>query len=130
MISLRFIITIHFSLSFLSGLRDDYLMKYYLYVIELDKKVWESAKFRKKNPNSRAGGRCFYVGQSARAPMLRLKQHKEGYKSNSFARRFGIKLVPEFYEKYNPIPTRKDAEELEEYLANKLKKERYGVWFN
>ena len=34
------------------------------------------------------------------------------------------------YEKYNPIPTRKDAEELEEYVANKLRKERYGVWFN
>ena len=105
-------------------------MKYYLYVIELDKDVGKSAKFRKQNPNFRIGSRCFYVGQSARAPMLRLKQHKEGYKSNIFARRFGIKLVPELYEKYNPIPTRKDAEELEEYLANKLRKERYGVWFN
>ena len=55
---------------------------------------------------------------------------KEGYKSNSYARRFGIKLVPEFYEKYNPIPTRKDAEELEEYVAVNLRKERFGVWFN
>ena len=26
--------------------------------------------------------------------------------------------------------SRKDAEELEEYVANKLRKERYGVWFN
>ena len=70
------------------------------------------------------------MGQSARAPMLRFKQHKEAYKSNRFARRFGLKLVPKFYEKYNPIPTRKDAEDLEQYLANKLKKEGYGVWFN
>ena len=62
--------------------------------------------------------------------MLRFKQHKEGYKSNTFARRFGLKLVPKLYEKYNPIPSRKDAEELEQYLANKLKKELYGVWFN
>ena len=51
-------------------------------------------------------------------------------RENTFVRRFGIKLVPEFYDKYNPIPTRKDAEELEEYVAHKLRKERYGVWFN
>ena len=70
------------------------------------------------------------MGQSAKKPPLRFRQHKQGYKSNSYARRFGMKLVPEFYEKYNPIPTRKDAEELEEYVAHKLRKERYGVWFN
>ena len=70
------------------------------------------------------------MGQSAKKPEIRFKQHKEGYKSNTYARRFGIKLAPEFYEKYNPIPTRKDAEELEEYVALKLRKERFGVWFN
>jgi len=41
-----------------------------------------------------------------------------------------LRLVPKFYEKYNPIPTRKDAEELEEYLSNKLRELRYGVWSN
>ena len=105
-------------------------MRYYLYVIELDPRVGRSAKFRKQNPNFIFGERCFYVGQSAKAPMLRFKQHKEGYKSNTFAREFGLKLAPEFYEKYNPIPTRKDAEELEEYVACKLREKRYGVWFN
>ena len=105
-------------------------MKYYLYVIELDKKVGKSAKFRKQSPNFIFGNHCFYVGQSAKAPMLRFKQHKEGYKSNTFAKQFGLKLVPKFYEKYNTITTRKDAEELEEYVAHKLRKERYGVWFN
>ena len=105
-------------------------MAYYLYVIELDKKVGTLAKFRKQSPNFIFGNRCFYVGQSAKAPMLRFKQHKECYKSNTFVRRFGIKLVPDFYEKYNPIPTRKDAEELEEYVACKLRDKRYGVWFN
>jgi len=70
------------------------------------------------------------VGQSAKKPEIRFEQHKKGYKSNTYARRFGIKLAPEFYEKYNPIPTRKDAEELEEYVALNLRKERFGVWFN
>ena len=106
-------------------------MSYYVYVIELEMiKVLKSAKFRKKNPDYVYGKKCFYVGQSAKAPMLRFKQHKEGYKSNSFARNFGIKLVPDFYEKYNPIPTRKDAEDLEQYIADTLRKKGYGVWFN
>ncbi len=105
-------------------------MKYYLYVIELDKKAGKISKFRKQSPKFLLGNRCFYVGQSAKKPSIRFRQHKDGYKSNTYAKRFGIKLVPEFYEKYNPIPTRKDAEELEAYLAMKLRKERYGVWSN
>ena len=55
-------------------------MQYYLYVIELDKKVGKSAKFRKQSPDFIFGNRCFYVGQSAKAPLLRFKQHKDGYK--------------------------------------------------
>ncbi len=105
-------------------------LKYYIYVIELDKAVGKIVKFRKQSPRFLLGNRCFYVGQSAKKPEIRFKQHKEGYKSNTFAQRFGTKLVPEFYEKYNPIPTRKDAEELEEYVAMNLRKLRYGVWFN
>ena len=105
-------------------------MKYYLYVIELNKSVGKLIKFRKQSPKFLLGNSCFYVGQSAHKPSIRFRQHKEGYKSNTYAKRFGMRLVPEFYEKYNPIPTRKDAEELEEYLATKLRKERYGVWSN
>ncbi len=105
-------------------------MAYYLYVIELDKKVGKIAKFRKQNPQFILGNQCFYVGQSARAPMLRFKQHKEGYKSNTYAKRFGVSLAPKLYNKYNPIPTRKDAEELEIYLTQVLRKKGYGVWSN
>ena len=105
-------------------------MKYYLYVIELNKEVGKLVKFRKQSPRFLLGNRCFYVGQSAQKPSMRFSQHKNGYKSNVYAKRFGIRLVPAFYEKYNPIPSRKDAIELEEYLAMKLRKERYGVWSN
>ena len=105
-------------------------MSYYVYVIELDRNVGKIKKFRIQNPDFIFGNRCFYVGQSAKAPMLRFKQHKEGYKSNAYARRFGFRLATNYYKKYNPIPTRKDAEELESYIAFKLRKEKYGVWFN
>lgn len=105
-------------------------LNYFIYVIELDKKVAILKKFKKQNPNYKYNSRCFYVGQSAKAPLLRFKQHKEGYKSNSFVKRFGLNLVPEFYEKYNPIPTRKDAEELEKYVSEKLRLSGFGVWYN
>ena len=100
------------------------MKEYYVYVIELDSLVAENKQFRNKNPHYIRGNCCVYVGQSIRKPLLRFEQHKEGYKFNSFARQFGIQLVPEFYEKYNPIPTRKDAEELEKYTAEKLRKQK------
>tara|TARA_Y100001968_G_C18944008_1_gene520064 strand:+ start:41 stop:310 length:270 start_codon:yes stop_codon:yes gene_type:complete len=65
---------------------------YYLYIIELNKKVTLIKKFKKQNPKYKIGERCFYVGQSAKAPMLRFKKHKDGYKSNSFVKRFGYQI--------------------------------------
>ena len=106
------------------------MKKYYIYVIELDSQVANLRKFRQKNPAYIMGNGCVYVGQSSRKPTLRFEQHKEGYKSNKYAREYGIRLRPELYEKYNPIPTRKDAEEIEEMLGQQLRKQGIGVWFN
>lgn len=105
-------------------------MKYYVYVIELDPKVADLRKFRIKNPKYIKGNGCFYVGQTSKNPVVRFEQHKEGYKSNKYAREFGVRLRPEFYDKYNPIPTRKDAEEIEEMIAKHLRHKGIGVWFN
>ena len=33
-------------------------------------------------------------------------------------------------EKYNPIPTRKDAEEIEAMIGKSLRERGFGVWFN
>jgi hypothetical protein len=106
------------------------MKKYFVYVIELEQTVAEIRKFRNKNPKYIKGKSCVYVGQSSRKPLLRFEQHKEGYKSNKYAKYYGIKLRPDLYEKYNPIPTRKDAEEIEETLGKDLRKQGYGVWFN
>ena len=106
------------------------MAKFYVYVIELDKKVCKIKKFRKKNPNYIIGEDCVYVGQSIRKPELRFEQHKEGYKSNSYAKVYGLRLREDFYEKYNPIPTRSDAEAIERMLGENLRKLGIGVWFN
>ena len=106
------------------------MKRYYVYVIELDRLVADLKKFRNKNPKYIKGNNCVYVGQSTRKPEIRFEQHKEGYKSNTFEKRFGLKLRKDLYEKYNPIPTRKDAEEIETMLGKALRAGGMGVWFN
>lgn len=106
------------------------MKQYFVYVIELEKSVADVKKFRLRNPNYIKGNICIYVGQSSRKPHLRFEQHKEGYKSNKYAKYYGIKLRPDLYEKYNPIPTRKDAEEIEEMLGEALRIKGFGVWYN
>ena len=106
------------------------MKQYFVYVIELEQVVADLRKFRTKNPKYIKGNDCVYVGQSTRKPSLRFKQHKEGYKSNKYAKRYGLKLRPDLFEKYNPIPTRKDAEDIEEMLGRELRDRGYGVWFN
>ena len=106
------------------------MAKYFVYVIELDPKVADLRKFRAKNPQYITGNGCFYVGQSTRTPELRIEQHKEGYKSNKYAKYYGEKLRPDIYDKYNPIPTREDALIIEEYLGKKLKSKGAAVWYN
>ena len=106
------------------------MAKYYVYVIELEEKVAEHKKFRIKNPRYIKGNGCVYVGQSSRTPQMRFEQHKEGYKANYFAKIYGIRLIPDLYEKYNPIPTRKDAENIEIMLGEALRKKQIGVGFN
>ena len=104
-------------------------MKYHVYVIELDNKVKTFRKILQANPNRMPDKPCVYVGQSYYPPEIRFEQHKEGYKSNRYAKEFGLVLKPELYEKYNPIPSRKDAEEIEEWLAKELRRLGYTVWY-
>ncbi len=106
------------------------MSSFYVYVIELDLKVSRLKKFRVKNPLYLLNNKCFYVGQSSRKPDLRFDQHKEGYKSNRYAKLYGLRLRPDLFQKYNPIPTREDALKIEEMLALELRNQLYGVWFN
>jgi len=105
-------------------------MPYFVYVIELDKEVLNSKKFRVRNPGMNPKKACFYVGQSAHEPIIRFKHHKIGYKSNSYVRRYGVCLRQRKYKKYNPIKTRKEAEIIEQRLTERLRKKGHGVWSN
>ena len=105
-------------------------MSYYVYAIELENRVKKIRKFIKANPNMDTTKPCVYVGQSVRPPKKREMQHYEGHKSSWWVREFGIQLLPEFYEIFNPLKTRKMAETAERMLTKKLRKDGYGVWSN
>ncbi len=86
---------------------------YYVYVVEL---------------TEAAGRQAVYVGQSALFPAERLSQHLTGYKAASAVRRYGKCLRPDLFERYNPIPSRKDAEEMEARLAERLRTRGFKVY--
>ena len=100
-----------------------------VYVIELDPAVLKDRKFRAANPGYRKGKACLYVGSTCRAPEERFQQHREGYKSCRYPRRYGQMLRPDLYERYNPMG-HQEAYEREESLAKTLRDEGYAVWQN
>lgn len=105
-------------------------MSYNVYVIKLNKQVLLSKKFRKSNPQLDPKLDCYYVGQTSHTPEIRFQQHMNGYKASRFAKRYGVKLCPDLYKKYNPIRIRPEAEVIESQLTIKLRKKGHGVWSN
>ena len=44
--------------------------------------------------------------------------------------KYGMYLRPSLYNHIAPMPTRKEALEMEKRLALQLRRRRYAVWFN
>ncbi|RYZ12273.1 MAG: hypothetical protein EOO24_03835 [Comamonadaceae bacterium] len=101
--------------------------RYHVYVVELDDRVWNSARFRRANPEWRLGQPFVYVGMTGLDPDVRFDKHKAGIQANVFARDFGLRLLPALYERYNPMPY-EDARSMEVELAIRLRALGYGVW--
>ena len=103
--------------------------RYSIYVIELDPAVLKHRKFSAANPDFKGDKPCVYVGMTARTPEERFAQHKHGIKSNSYVRRYGLRLRPRLYQSLNPL-TYKDACAMERERARRLRVRGYAVWQN
>lgn len=102
-----------------------------VYVIELDQKVLRTPTFMERNRQTFLPGReCLYVGHTEAAPEHRFLQHLQGEHAASIVKKFGLRLRPEFYEAIGLFQTRELAEAKEEELAELLRAEGYGVWYN
>ncbi len=100
---------------------------YSVYVIELSKEVLYETKFKKCNPAYRPGKPCVYVGMTGLDPDLRFDKHKAGIQSNRYVKQYGLRLLPELYEIYNPM-SYDVARDMEVELAIDLQESGYGVW--
>jgi hypothetical protein len=101
--------------------------KHHVYVVELSSDVLYESKFKKANPDYLIGKACLYVGMTGLDPDLRFDRHKAGIQANKYVQQFGLWLLPELYERYNPMPY-EDAKYMEVDLAIRLREAGYGVW--
>jgi len=98
-----------------------------VYVVELSKDVLYEPKFRRANPDYNPSRPCVYVGMTGLTPDQRFDKHKAGIQSNKYVRLYGLRLMPELYAVFNPMPYR-GAQDMEVELAIALKEKGYGVW--
>jgi hypothetical protein len=100
---------------------------YNVYVIELSKDILFEAKFKKRNPNYQSSKPCVYVGMTGLDPDVRFDKHKAGIQSNRYAKQYGLRLLPDLYEGFNPL-TYDEAIELEIEIGIDLRSAGFGVW--
>ena len=100
---------------------------YHVYVVELDDRVWNHARFRRANPEHVMGKPLVYVGMTGLDPDVRFDKHKAGLQANRFVQDFGVQLLPSLYERYNPM-TYAEAQRMEVELCIALRARGYGVW--
>lgn len=97
-----------------------------VYVILLDAKAARDRKILKANPNRDQSKPCVYVGMTGLAPEERFQNHKSGWKAAAAVKRFGIRLLPELYECFNPMPF-EAAVAMEREFADELRRQGYTV---
>ena len=98
-----------------------------VYVIELSKDVLFEPKFMKCNPNYMIGKPCVYVGMTGIDPDTRFDKHKAGIQSNRFVMQYGLRLIPDLYEGFNPM-TYDEACKMEIEISIDLRSAGFGVW--
>ena len=100
---------------------------HHVYVVLLSKDVLYEPKFVKCNPDYDPARPCVYVGMTGISPDVRFDKHKAGIQSNRYVMLYGLRLMPELYQVYNPMPY-DGARDMEVELAIALREKGYGVW--
>ena len=98
-----------------------------VYVVLLSRDVIYEPKFRRCNPDYDPGKPCVYVGMTGQSPDVRFDKHKAGLKANKYVTKYGLRLLPDLYECYNPMPY-EAALDMEIELGIHLRAKGYGVW--
>ncbi len=100
---------------------------YHVYVVELHPDVLYEGKFKRCNPGYVPGKLCVYVGMTGLDPDLRFDKHKAGIQANSYVQKYGLRLLPDLYEGFNPM-TYDAAVKMEVEVGIDLRSAGFGVW--
>jgi hypothetical protein len=101
-------------------------LHHYVYVVLLDPAVLKLRKIRAVNPTRQKDKPCVYVGMTGLNPDERFANHKAGVKAARIVQRYGLRLLPELYEVFNPMPF-DVAAQMEKELAEDLRAQGYTV---
>jgi hypothetical protein len=97
-----------------------------LYVITLDPDVLERREFRVANPGYIDGMPCVYVGITIHEPGDRFEQHRAGYRSSKYPRRYGVELAQDLIDGFDKTGLAED--DWEQALADWLRDQGCAVW--
>lgn len=100
---------------------------YHVYVVELSKAVLDEPRFRKSNPDYREGQPCVYVGMTGLDPDVRFDKHKAGIQANRYVTQYGLRLLPDLYDGFNPMRY-EEAQAREVEIGIDLRSAGFGVW--
>ena len=100
---------------------------YHVYVVELSPEVLRHPRFVRANPGYIDGKPCVYVGMTGLDPDVRFDKHKAGIQANRFVQQYGLRLLPDLYEGFNPM-SYKEAVDREIEIGIDLRSARFGVW--
>ncbi len=100
---------------------------YHVYVVELSRDVLFEPRFRRSNPDYVEGKPCVYVGMTGLDPDLRFDKHKAGIQANSYVQKYGLRLLPDLYEGFNPMRY-EEAQAREVEIGIDLRSAGFGVW--
>ena len=101
-------------------------LHHYVYVVLLDSTVLKLRKICATNPSRKKDKPCVYVGMTGLTPTERFANHKAGVKAARIVQRYGVRLLPELYEVFNPMPF-DVAAQMEKELAQDLRAQGYTV---
>ena len=98
-----------------------------VYVVLLSLDVLDEPRFRKSNPDYAFGKPCVYVGMTGLDPDVRFDKHKAGIQANAYVFKYGVRLLPDLYEGFNPMRY-EAAVEKEIEIGIDLRSAGFGVW--
>jgi hypothetical protein len=99
---------------------------HHVYVVLLDPKAVGDRKLLSENQDRDPKKPCVYVGMTGLDPKERFANHKQGVKAARMVYKYGLRLLPELYECFNPMPF-EAAAQMERDLAADLRKQGFTV---